>query len=271
MEYKSKLDLVQEALNKNGLGKFKLEQTRGKNGALQVKITETGVSKIEYINYPQNRKDTSFIFMYLYQRLFKNPNEQEAVEKAKSDLEKIKQERTEAVRQEKRVAEEIQNKKYMNEDQLKEQAVNNLNKTIYIVGIRRKTKIVRLAAYRGKDLKNNRKSGVGLTYQQVLGGYDYEPVFQSSSKEECLKYIKHTFDGSWGYFDHSHEVKKLNPGVKTYAVIGDIAAGEYRIGAYHSGNLYTKLTWGHETVMYESTRIEDCRRFIKEYKKAWGN
>lgn len=139
----------------------------------------------------------------------------------------------------------------------------------FVVGTRKKSKVARLAAYESKHLENNRKSGVGLSYQDILGGYDYEPVFVSTDKQECLDYMDQNLKPvGWLCFDNSTTVKKLKPGKKMYAVIGNRAAGEIsEVIVYHTGNPNVRLSFGYDSVQYESTRKADCDRFIRGFYK----
>lgn len=265
------LILAQAALDINGLNRFRLQPAvRGDNGTLLLKITENGHSESDYIDYRRYRTNISYLFEYLYWKLSDKPNDQKALVKVKFDLDRLVSERYERNLQrrlkENTEAEKIQRKKYLDRVQLRRQVENNYNRTIYLVGIRRKTKLVRLVAYRGRDLEDNRKTGVGLSYQDILGGYDFEPVYQSLSKEECEKYIGRTFDGSWSWYDNSDRIKKLSPGKKMYSVVKNRENGDLDIIEYHTGNRNARVPYGYE-VICESTRIVDCRRFIKKYLK----
>lgn len=268
------LMLAQEALDMNNLGRFRLQPAvRGDHGALLLKITEKGHPESDYIDYRKYKTNISYLFEYLYWKLSGKPNDQKTLVKVKSDLDRLVSERYERNLQkrlrEEKEKERIEKQKYLSKDQLRNQVENSSNGTIYLVGIRRKTKVVRLVAYRGRDLEDNRKTGVGLSYQDILGGYDYEPVYQSPSKEKCIKYIKSTFDGSWSCYDDSDSIKKLSHGKKMHSVVQSRVTGELDIVEYHTGNRNARTPYGYE-VVYESTRIADCRKFIKEYYRAQG-
>lgn len=155
-------------------------------------------------------------------------------------------------------------------DQLKSRSLNFFEKGIFImkveflVGVKEKSKIARLEAVKGSDLAENRKSGVGLTNSDIFGP-NFEVVFQADNKEDCLKYIKTTLDGRWRVYDHTAKPKKLGPGEKMYAVMGNVAAAEIWITQYHTGEPNLSLGCGHDRVIYQSTRRADCERFVKNF------
>lgn len=54
-----------------------------------------------------------------------------------------------------------------------------------------------------------------------------------------------------------------------HSVVQSRVTGELDIVEYHTGNRNARTPYGYE-VVYESTRIADCRKFIKEYYRAQG-
>lgn len=184
------LMLAQEALDMNNLGRFRLQPAvRGDHGALLLKITEKGHPESDYIDYRKYKKNISYLFEYLYWKLSGKPNDQKTLVKVKSDLDRLVSERYERNLQkrlrEEKEKERIEKQKYLSKDQLRNQVENSSNGTIYLVGIRRKTKVVRLVAYRGRDLEDNRKTGVGLSYQDILGGYDMNQYINLQAKRNA--------------------------------------------------------------------------------------
>lgn len=141
--------------------------------------------------------------------------------------------------------------------------------TTFLVGVRKKSRVAHLVAYESKHLEDNRKSGVGLSYQDILGGDKFEPVFQDVNKQECLNFINQYLKPfGWRCFDYSATIKKLYRGKKMYAVIGNWAAGEIReIVAYHTGNPNVCLEHGRDSVLYKSPRKRDWQKYVRYFYK----
>lgn len=139
---------------------------------------------------------------------------------------------------------------------------------MYVVGTDESSKVACLAAYERLDLGLNRKSGAGLEYRDIFGSYHYEPVFQSTSKAKCIRYIQtRLVRQGWEWEDRSQKVVKLDPGVTMYAAVGDSAAGEMWMVAYHTGAPNVRLEHGHIRINYETTSRTECEAFIREFNE----
>lgn len=139
---------------------------------------------------------------------------------------------------------------------------------MYVVGTDENNKVACLAAYERLDLGLNRKSGAGLEYRDIFGSYHYEPVFQSTSKAKCIRYIQtRLVRQGWEWEDRSQKVVKLDPGITKYAAVGNVAAGEMRMVAYHTGAPNVRLEHGYTRICYETTSRTECEAFIQEFEE----